>query len=108
MKEMAAKLGIRLFLTAGNSPWSNGKNERTHFTCDRTVDKLLEENKEVRLEDALRKAVNAHNMQINRRGFSPRQLVFGRQGVIPGITDGNPASMEPIVESDVFSKEFII
>ena len=60
------------------------------------------------LEDALRKAVNAHNMQINRRGFSPRQLVFGRQGVIPGITDGNPASMEPIVESDVFRKEFII
>ena len=45
MKEMAAKLGIRLFLTAGNSPWSNGKNERTHFTCDRTVDKLQEETK---------------------------------------------------------------
>ena len=30
MKEVAAKHGITLNLTAGNSPWSNGKNERNH------------------------------------------------------------------------------
>jgi hypothetical protein len=44
-------------------------------------------------------------MQITKKGFSPNQLMFGRQGVIPGITDGNPASMEPIVESDWFRQE---
>ena len=32
-------------------------------------------------------------------------MTFGRQGVIPGITDGNPASLEPVVESDSFREE---
>ena len=40
MLEAASKLGIKLFLTAGNSPWSNGKNERNHYSCDMTIDKL--------------------------------------------------------------------
>ena len=31
--------------------------------------------------------------------------MFGRQGVIPGITDGNPASMAPVIESDWFGEE---
>ena len=47
----------------------------------------------------------AHNVQINKKEFSPNQLMFGRQGLIPGITDGNPASMEPVVESDWFREE---
>ena len=42
MKEAAAKYGISLRLTAAHSPWSNGKNERNHYTCDIIVDKLLE------------------------------------------------------------------
>ena len=33
--------------------------------------------------------------------------MFGKQGVIPGITDGNVASMEPIVRSDVFRKDIM-
>ena len=33
------------------------------------------------------------------------QLTFGRQGVVPGITDGNPASMEPVAKSDWFRLE---
>ena len=107
MKEMAAKFGIKLFLTAGNSPWSNGKNERNHYTCDKTIDKLMEDDKTMKLEDAVRKAVYVHNLQVTRRGFSPRQLVFGYQGVVPGISEGTPASMEPVEESDVFRKEFV-
>ena len=63
----------------------------------------MEEDDSLKLEDAVRLAVHAKNLQINRTGFSPRQLMFGQQGVIPGISDGNPASMEPVIESD---KEF--
>ena len=33
--------------------------------------------------------------------------MFGKQGVVPGITDGNPASLEAVVESDSFRKELI-
>ena len=107
MKEMAHKYNIKLNLTAANSPWSNCTNERNHYTCDRTVDKLLEDDPNLKLEEAVSHAVHAHNVQINRSGFSPNQLMFGKQTVIPGIFEGNPASMEPIVESEIFRKEFI-
>ena len=33
--------------------------------------------------------------------------MFGKQGVVPGILEGNPASMQPVVESDSFRREFI-
>ena len=107
MKEAAAKFNISLSLTAGRSPWSNGKNEREHYTCDLTVEKMMEDDSTLKLEEAVRLAVYAKNLQVNRTGFSPRQLMFGHQGVVPGIIDGNPASMEPIIESDTFRKEFI-
>ena len=107
LKEVAAKFGITLNLTAGRSPWSNGKVEREHFTCDLIVEKLMEEDSKLKLDEAVSLAVYSKNLQINRTGFSPRQLMFGKQGVVPGITDGNPASWEPIVESDVFRREFI-
>jgi hypothetical protein len=41
---------------------------------------------------------------VNKTGFSPRQVTFGQQGVIPGIGDGNPASMEPAIESEAVRK----
>ena len=107
MKEMATKYGLSLRLTAAHSPWSNGKNERNHYTCDVIVDKLMEEDSKLSLADAVSHAVDAKNMQITRKGFSPRQLMFGKQGVVLGITDGNPASMEPAVESDSFRREFV-
>ena len=105
MMEAATKLGLKIFLTAGNSPWSNGKNERNHYSCDITIDKLMSEDPNMTLESAVSHATYAHNVQINKKGFSPMQLTFGRQGVIPGITDGNPASMEPVIESDWFRQE---
>ena len=107
MKEAAAKYDISLSLTAARSPWSNGKNEREHYTCDLTIEKLMEDDPAMKLEDALRLAIYAKNMQVNKTGFSPRQLMFGRQGVIPGITDGTPASLEPVVENERFRKELI-
>ena len=107
MKEMAAKYGLSLKLTAAYSPWSNGKNERNHYTCDTIVDKLIEEDSKITLEDAVSHAVNSKNMQITRKGFSPRQLMFGKQGVVPGISEGNPATMQPITESDSFRRSFI-
>ena len=106
MKEVAAKYGLSLRLTAAYSPWSNGKNERNHYTCDVIIDKLMEEDPKLTLDEAVSHAVNSKNMQITRKGFSPRQLMFGKQGVVPGITDGNPASMEPVTESDSFRRAF--
>ena len=96
-KEMAAKYNLKISLTAGNSPWSNAKCERNHYSIDRTIHKLRE-------DDALSVAIYSHNLQVNKTGFSPRQVTFGHQGVVPGISDGNPASMEPAIESDSVRK----
>ena len=38
MEELASKYGIRLNFTAAHSPWSNGKNKRNHYSCDRTIE----------------------------------------------------------------------
>ena len=78
MKEAASKYNISLSLTAARSPWSNGKNEREHFTCDLTIEKLMEDDPDMKLEDAVRLAIYAKNIQVNKSGFSPRQLMFGR------------------------------
>ena len=89
LKQLQGVLGWMLLL----SPWSNGENERNYYTCDVVVDKLMEDDPNLTLEEAVSHSVNAKNLQITRKGFGPRQLMFGHQGVIPGITDGNPAIM---------------
>ena len=68
MMELACKYGLSLKLTAANSPGSNGKIERNHLTCDIVIDKLLEEDPKLTLQEAVRHAVFAKNMHINRTG----------------------------------------
>ena len=60
-----------------DSPWNMERRE--HRIINRTIDKLMEEDHGTSLEEAVSHAINAHNIQINRRGFSPRQIMFGKQ-----------------------------
>ena len=53
------------------------KNERNHYSCDLTIDKLLAEDPKLTLVEALSHATYAHNVQRNKKGFSPNQLMFG-------------------------------
>ena len=85
----------------------NGKVERNHYTIEKTISKLREDDPELSLDDALSATIYAHNLQINKTGFSPRQITFGKQGIVPGITIGKPATMEPVVDSDIMRKILI-
>ena len=67
MLEVEAKYSLDVKLTAANSPWSNEKNERNQYTCDLAVDKLLEEDPSLLLDDEVSHAVNAKNLQITRQ-----------------------------------------
>ena len=60
----------------------------------------------MKLENAVSKEVDEHNIQINRTGFSPKQLMFGSQSVIPGVFDGTPASLQPVCELDEVRRQF--
>ena len=80
--------------------------ERNHYSIDLTILKLLEEDDNLDIEDALRKALYAYNTQVRKSGFSPYQLVYGKQFSFPGIVDGNPASDEPI-EKDAIRQQMV-
>ena len=54
-REYARKLGISLKITAPYAPWANGGNEHNHYTVDRAVSKILEEDPNTDLVDAVNK-----------------------------------------------------
>ena len=83
------KLGIEIKFTPAYSPWSNGVNKRNHYSCDIIVKKVMEEDKKIKLEDAVKMASWTHNTNVNIKGFQPLQLVTGKSVTFPGITMGN-------------------
>ena len=99
MRCLASRMNLRLKFTPNYSPWSNGINERNHYSADLTVRKLLDD-KGITLEDSVSTASWCHNTNVNKKGFLPLQLVTGKAITIPGITEGNIATESPIHESE--------
>ena len=64
MREMVTKKVMIMYYK--DSLWNNGKNGRKYYIMNRTIDKLMEEDPKLSLEDAVKHTVNAHNVQINR------------------------------------------
>ena len=86
------KLGLQIEFTPAYSPWSNGANERNHYSCDVIVRKIMEEDKKMVLQEAVTMAAWTHNTNVNKLGYSPLQLVTGKSIVLPGLTTGNIAT----------------
>ncbi len=78
--EILGILGIRQMTTAAYSPFSNGVVERHNAVIKNTMDKLQNDSsfKSLEPEILLSHAVIAKNSLLNRHGFSPFQLVFGK------------------------------
>merc|ERR1711984_33400 len=89
MEEYVAKLGLTINFTPSYSPWSNGINERNHYSCDVIVKKIQEENKKVTPQEVVSMAAWTHNTNVNTHGYSPMQLVTGKSIVLPGLTNGD-------------------
>ena len=64
MEEFVSKLGIKIEFSPSNSPWSNGFYERNHYSADRIVRKLVDENQGISLEQAVSRASWTHNTNI--------------------------------------------
>ena len=92
MEEFVNKLGLKISFTPSYSPWSNGVNERNHYSCDVIVKKIMEEDKKITLQEAVAMASWTHNTNQNTHGFSPLQLVTGKSIVLPGLSNGNLAT----------------
>merc|ERR1711962_1890412 len=91
MKEFVSKLGLKIKFKPAFSPWSNDINERNHYNCDVMVMKIIEENKNVGLGEAVDMASWTHNTNVNVEGFQPLQLMTGKSVLIPDLTMGNLA-----------------
>ena len=82
LTDFCENFNIKVSTSAAESPWSNGICERHNAILTEILLKVREDI-HCSWEVALAWAVNAKNSFINVSGFSPHQLVFGRNVNLP-------------------------
>ena len=86
------KLNIIHKTTGAESPWQNGLCERNHATVDNILEALEQDYPKIPLETLLLWACVAKNSMLMHQGFSPYQIMFGKNPKLPNIiTDPLPA-----------------
>ena len=98
MRCLGDHFGIKLMCTAAESPWSNGVCERMNFLLGISVQRIMS-NTKCNVQVALSWAVAARNALQNYNGFSPNQLVFGRNPAIPNVLECEPPALETVTSS---------
>ena len=96
MASMCETFGIKHITSGAYSPFQNGLNERNHFTCDQIMEKVMDGDKNISFEEALKQAVYTRNMMLNVHGYSPAQILTGKQPRMPGATADNAPSADNI------------
>ena len=100
MRCLADRFGIKLLNTAAESPWSNGLCERLNGILATSVTKIMDDTS-CNVDIALSWAVAARNTLQNFSGFSPNQLVFGKNPAIPNVLECYPPQLEDKTNSKV-------
>ena len=90
--------------TAAESPWSNGLCERNHAVVDQMVNKMMDENPGTDLKTCLVWACHAKNCLQMHGGYSPYQLVFGRNPNLPSVLHDEIPALEGYTISETVGK----
>ena len=90
--EMGERFNIRVNTTAAESPWANGLCERYNAVLEDMVNKIMEE-VQCSLEVAVVWANSAKNSLLTVHGFSPAQLVFGFNPMLPCTQNDKPPAL---------------
>ena len=98
--DMAQNLNIVMRTTAAESPWSNGLNEWHNGILGEMVKKTLEDT-HCSFEIALAWAISAKNTLHSVHGFSPNQLIFGRNPNLPSFLIDKFPALEGVSTSEV-------
>ena len=85
LQDFCRDWNISIKFGAPYSPFSNGCNERNHYSCDVVVNKLMENDKMISLQEACDIAAWTHNTNKSRKGFLPLQIATGKAVTFPGI-----------------------
>ena len=101
LKEMSDHLNIFIRSTAGQSPWSNGITERHNVILGNMINKLLfDKSNNYPINVIVAWAVSAlHNCY----GFSPNQLVFGKNLNYPSILVDKTPALEGKTSSELIA-----
>ena len=106
--EMTEVFSIKSMTTAAESPWSNGVCEKTVGLIKDSMRKMMEDG-DKDLETILYWTVAARNTLFNKNGFSPNQLVFGRNPNLPGSNDKeNPAGLRDRDDEEDYIRENLL
>ena len=89
MRDLCEMYNIKHLTTGAYSAFQNGGNERNHHTVDMMLEKILHGQQDIKFEDALAQAVHAKNSLLNVHGFSPSQILAGKQPRMPGACQDN-------------------
>ena len=98
VKELCEKYNINVNSTAAESPWSNGMNERHNGIIGDMVEKLLADGHD--LTNAVCWSIAAKNSLANISGYSPNQLVLGKNPQFPSLLSNKAPALEPCRHQD--------
>ena len=90
---MAESFNIRVTTTAAESPWSSGLCEHHNAILTEILLKIKEDSA-CDLNTALSWAIMAKNCLHSVNGFSPYQLVYGRNPNLPSVLTDKPPALE--------------
>ena len=102
-KDMCEDFNIKVVTTPAEAPWSNGICERHNHILTETLLKIKED-VNCSWETALPRVINAKNSPINIHGFSPYQLVLGRNVPLLSLFSNKILALEGLQEGPSFAK----
>lgn len=104
--ELSEKFNIVLLTTAAESAWSNGLCERHNGVIADMVSKVQADSG-ISLELAIPWAISAKNALANVYGFSPNQLVFGRNVRLPDVHNDKPPAQNRYHSNDLITRHLL-
>ena len=102
--QVQSMLNIEPSSTSSESPYQNGICERNHEVVDLILTKLVMEFPQTPTKVLLKWASTSKNSLQMVEGFSPHQLVFGRNPHLPNLMNATPTSIEVETISECFNK----
>ena len=103
-RAMGEQLNTTVKTTAAESPWSNGINERHNAILGNMIEKIREDTK-CSLSIAVASAVSSKNALANVYGYSPNQLVFGKNPNLPSNLINKLPALEKPSQSEVVQEK---
>ena len=103
MVELKMYLNVRSLTTGAEAPFQNGLCERNHAIVDSMLLRLVLDNPDAEVNLLIKWANMAKNCLVNVHGFSPNQLVFGKNPKLGVMAQSSPASISNI-SSEVLTK----